>query len=383
MSITSRSLTSLGAKILVGATALAGGFVGVPAGTSHAYNPGVNSLDFAGVIDTCLPGQALPCTPGAGQGESNTIRVTQSMVDGYHQFNGLASNATHPDDIWLGAEIGADCRAGYSLWKAEISNEGGSGDGMYYAWEIAHEWTSISVPDANSMPVKRVAVNWSIDGTFTETMKQELFDFGEDVIADRMANGMSAAAARALPFDAEGTLILTGKVVCRGNNGAHFKYEKWQSIEVPLSIEFEGANVPAPIGGQTRSGGLTMAAEVTDVELAVVTDPADPCTVHLSATILTNGETSVDYRFVGPNGQRSSTYTVEVGASNTAFVNLPVDVPSSSTAPPSPGGLSNKAVAVDPDTWSGVFTIQVMSPNQESDAEGFAVPYCVGPQFRN
>jgi hypothetical protein len=383
MSITSRSLTSLGAKILVGATALAGGFVGVPAGTSHAaYNAGVKSLDFAAAVDTCLPGQWLPCTPGAGQGESNTLRVTQSLVGGYNEFSGLESNSSIDNHIWLGASFGAECRRGYSLFDAEVSNKGGSGDQMFAGSEVASATQNVSIPNARTMPVKQIALNWEIDSAFDAATQQAIFDYGEDVIADRIAAGMSASAARALAFEAEGSLLMTGEVVCRGNGGLHYKYVKWYTIEVPLTIEFEGVDVAPPARGQVRpGGGLTMSPEVTDVALSVVPDPADPCTVHLSGVIQTNGETSVDYRFLAPNGQRSSVYTVEVDPTHTAFVNLPVDVPSGPAAQPHQGGITDEAGAIDTSVWSGAFTIEVISPNHESAADGFSVPYCSGPQM--
>ncbi len=390
------SITSLTAKIMIGATTVAAGFVAAPTGISHAaYNIGVKSLDFTPVIDWCLPDQALPCTPGAGSGESNTLRVTQSVVDGYHQFNGLESTSAIDGSLWVAADIGAECRRGYKLFSAEVSQIGGSGDGMgIVPQEVDVAYSEVSVPNARTMPVKRVTVEFPIDdvsipgGSFGDpSVAEGLFAYGEDVIADRIDGGMSPAEARALPFETVVPFSMSGHVVCRGIIGAHFKYEKYYTLPTTLTIEYVGVDVDAPAGDQAGPADLIASPEVTDAELFVVQDPADPCTLHLSGAIHANQPMTVDYRFINPNGQPSNTYSIDIDPSLSALFDRTVAVPMLEGNDPSDdlavvGGhsdLDNFYAESVEDQYSGTYMLEVISPNHVLAGDGFAVDFCTAP----
>jgi hypothetical protein len=386
------SITSLTTKILLGATVVAAGWVGTPAGTSHAaYNIGVKSLDFTPTLDWCLPGQWVPCTPGAGSGESNTLQVTQSVVDGYHQFNGLESTSAIDGSLWVGADIGAECRRGYKLFFAEISAGGTESDGMWREDEVVKSLFEVSVPNTRTMPVKRVAVELPIAETFSPTgaygvpTTDDFFAYGEEVIADRVASGMSAAEARALPFQVVIPFSLNGSVVCRGTIGQHYKYEKSYTLPTTLTVEYLPVEVAAPSLDQAApGGGLVADASVTDVELFVVQDPADPCTLHLSGSIHTNAPTNVEYRFINPNGQPSNTYNIAVDATQSVLIDRTVEVPRIDNPHASddlavldaPSDLDDLYVDIPTDQYSGTYMLEVMSPNHMSDVDGFVVDYC-------
>ena len=115
----------------------------------------------------------------------------------------------------------------------------------------------------------------------------------------------------------------------------------------------------------------------------MIKDADDPCTLHLSAAISTNGETSVDYRFVNEYGQPSNTYTVDVDATHVAMVDHSVAVPyidapdTDGDLAPTPGGDEiGGLTGAGSDLHTGTYELEILSPNPMTDAEGFEVEYC-------
>ena len=67
---------------------------------------------------------------------------------------------------------------------------------------------SIDSPDERTMSATKVALNVPFDYLFQHQMlggvdEQDIFDIGEDEIADRIASGMSAAEARGTAFEVQ------------------------------------------------------------------------------------------------------------------------------------------------------------------------------------
>ncbi len=394
------------------AAVVAGALIAVPlavasSGTGHAANAGVKSVHFAGVGDACLPEQALPCTPGHGTGQANVLQVSQRLVDGYHRFDELSGTSLEAGSVWLGAEIGAECKFMHHLTTGQINSGGGGIDdgfvlGQFHTtngndlgWPL-----NLGVPNAKVLPVKTVALNVPIDEIFDRgnmayfDSAQQVLDAGEAEIDRRMADGMSAAEARAIPYELTTVVTMTARIGCEYDDWAYGTYYKTVHTDIPLTIEYLPADVDAPIGQREPAAvDLQAAPEVTGVGLAVVPDPDNDCRLHLSGTIATNQPMTVEYRFIDPYGQPSNTYTIEVDGTNTAFFSRHVDVPmldspdqsgDLATEVPVAGGIDDEAWAPagDSDQYTGTFMIETVSPNHESAGDGFSVAYCEAPEIQ-
>ncbi len=385
------------ALALAAGTAAAAASLAIPAGVGHAYSTGVKSLHFVGAADECQPGQALPCTSGAGIGEANVLTVSQEVVDGYLRFNTLGSTSSVDDSIWVAVEMGAECRLWHDMTLAGIdSNIGDTSSGVRLNADALGDGTDfplyLPLPDGEVLHNAIRAVNVPMTTAFEAGLvwsfadPQEVFDAGEAEIDRRIDEGMSAAEARALPYELNTSITLAAEVVCDLPGLAQPRYVR-TSAAIPLRIDYLPAEAAPAIGGSRGDAGhgLTIAPEVTDVELSVVPDPADPCTLHLSGVVETNGATPVQYRFIDPHGQPSNTYQIDIDDSQIGFFSRHVAVPQAAVADPQGDlttlepdhGIGGWAVlpAAD-DAYTGTYMLEVISPNHDSDADGFSVPFC-------
>lgn len=387
-----------GATVTVGL--LAGSVLPAHAGT----NGGVEDLHAEPVALTCQPGQALPCEPGSGTGDSGVLQVSQSDDSGEMRFDRLeGTSALGTDHVWFGLEVGATCKGLYDIDYYELSPERGDDDWKVSAWttppEVAPEhpegfWNAIvPAPDAAHMPDKVVVLDLAVDdllgfygGAHTSAYwfgEDSVLDQGEGVVAQRVADGMSEAQARATGFHVDSTVLLSATVGCEKANGA--MWFKRVERELPLRVEF----LAAPHQGvkeQTPTLDVSAPVQVTDVDLDVAVDRQDPCRLDLTGTVETTGATEVEYRFLNPYGQPSNTFQLQVDDSRTGTVTSHVDVPGHDTTDPSGDLVADPSVAdpgqewaapgTDDDVWSGTFTLQVLSPNGMTDVAGFQVERC-------
>lgn len=370
------------------------------AGVSEAaYNAGVKAVHLNPALDECFEGQALPCAPGAAVGRSNVLRVTQSKVNGYHQFNGLAGNSTFDGSLWLAADFSAECKVAHKLVHAQVDANLGinhldgpmselptTGTGVLGTWP--HH---INTPKAKSMPTTRLGIIMPIDEAFVWptidgfATKDWIYHVGESMIAQRMASGMSAAEARSMPHEIETTITVAVEAWCLFALGP--QYFKRRYRELPLTIRYEPVQV-GPAGSQLPepSGSLSSAPEVTDVFLAVLPDPDDPCVLHLSGSIHTNQPMTVEYRFLNQFGQPSNTYSLDIDHFQQAFVHHTVAIPVLDGPDPAgdlvavegPGEIGGKVAVIDDSVHSGSYTLEVVSPHHKQDVTGFSVPFCPG-----
>jgi hypothetical protein len=384
------------ASIAVTAATLA-----LSADATHAYNVGVKFLDVDGVADQCDAGWALPCTPGAGDGEANVLYVTQEIVDGYHRFDHLAGTGVD-DALWLAVDYDAGCRSRHHLvygWMSadldEPLEDGWTND--VDEFDANAPWgTAVDVGSGKNMATQRLALQIPLDDVFDESMlgfftdADSVLDRGEVEIEARVEDGMTYAEARAIPFELQTEITVAAGVRCDYSGWLPARYEKSIHVDLPLTIRYLPVDVPAP-GVDTAPGAsdLQIAPQVDDVALAVVPDPDDPCVLHLSGTIQTNQPTSVEYRFIDPTGHISNTETVDVDHTQTAFVLRTVQVPAAPEPEPidelifpGQGPSDDEHAAVPEGIYTGTFTIETVSPNHESAADGFQVPYCENPPVR-
>jgi hypothetical protein len=384
---------------LAGVLAAAPLAVAPTAGTTHAYNTGVKSLHFSAAAETCTPEQALPCSLGAGEGEANVMRVTQSKVDGYHQFTDIEGTSHYDEHLWIAANIGAECRRSHDIVGVQVDHlVGAPGD-----WVLAGDASGIGGtddvfplavphPDARVMPTKRIAVNVPLPTAFDAGLiawfpsQDSVLEAGEAEIDRRVAeDGMTYAEARALPYELNTVINLAATVYC-DLPGLAAPRAKRVDAAIPLRIEYLPVEVAAPVGREPGPSDEAAPAQVTDVGLTIVEDPADPCTLHLSGTIHTNAPVEVEYRWVNLYGFHSATQTVVVDHTQQAFVSQELDVPAAPLVADGgqlygDGSIGDKVADVDEAMFSGVFELEVLSPNSMSAVDGFSVPYCfAGPQ---
>jgi hypothetical protein len=387
------------------ALGLAGVLAAVPlavaptAGTTHAYNSGVKSLHFSAAAETCTPDQALPCSLGAGEGEANVMRVSQSVVDGYHQFTDIDGTSHHDDHLWIAANIGAECRRSHDIIGVEVSDVINDPDDWVV---VANSFgiggsddvfpTAVPHPDARVMPTKRIAVNVPLSTAFSSDLvawfpsQDSVLEAGEAEIDRRVAeDGMTYAEARALPYELNTVIRLAATVYC-DLPGLAAPRAKRVDADIPLRIEYLPVEGAAPTGLEPGPSDVTAPAQVTDVGLTIVEDPADPCTLHLSGTIHTNAPVEVEYRWVNLYGFYSATHTIVIDHTQQAFVSQEIEVPAAPLVAEGgqlhgDGSIGDKVADVDDAMYSGVFELEVLSPNPVAAVDGFSVPYCFsGPQ---
>lgn len=206
------------------AALVAGALTASPAGASF-YNLGVKRVDFHAATDACVP-DLFACTPNAGVGMSNRLYVTQVSSGGGYAFGDHDTTSAFGDGhLWLAATIGAECRVGYKLESAGILSGWTYENGSDKVPGQLSDWsTAISVPDAKTMPPKLVALNVPMSIAFGDLgvvhefgTIDDVYAYGESVVAQRMSAGMSEADARSQGFVFDANLALSAKVWCTPN----------------------------------------------------------------------------------------------------------------------------------------------------------------------
>lgn len=394
MKLRTRILTT---TVAIASLAPATGLLGAPAASASASDPyslGVRSIDVAATTDRCTLDQALPCTPGAGVGDANVLRVVQHEQPGTGdlEFDAVQTTAAGPGDVWMAATIAAECRTGYHLRSAMIGphhrNEAFRDD----VEEVTEGWdgVAVSVPNAKAMPTKTIAIPLPLgevlDGADSFNTRfpslEAIYAAGEARIAQRIADGQNEATARSIPFVIEADVELHAEVRC-GGNASHRVYVKRVPLTIPLAVQF-GGRPQTPARGQSRGTGFTTPAGVTQATLSVIPEPGDPCTLHLSGSITSAVATQVTYRFVDQWGELSNGFVVDVAADAATFVDHEVHLaptvqhaPQGSLTAPTGGGTSPilGEAAAPSSNRTGTYQLRVESPNLVlSDVDGFSTP---------
>lgn len=382
------------------ATAAAATLAVAPPAEASFYSQGVKDVDYVDVADSCGP-IPIGCTPGAGEGDANVLRITQAKApDGTLSFDGFATTSADPGSLWMGARLGAECRSGYHLKSATIGAEA-----MWDVFNVGStpqevvSWSGIpvSVPNAKEMPVKQLALDIPMEVAFGGPSAagpdhfsivedfdslEAVYAHGEQVVADRIASGWTSGRARATDFTVETSIATHADVRCEGNAFGRV-FAKRMPRYLPLTIEFEGV-AQTPVKHHT---GLdyTDAARVTDVSL-VVAPSSDPCTIGLYGSITADRDTDVTYRFVDEYGQLSNGFEVHVEADVPFALHHEVAVPEAGdeepdgpSYAPTPGGGSIDDEAAPASPWeTGSYQLRVESPNViSSDIGFFDVDPCV------
>jgi hypothetical protein len=382
--------------ILTLIAALAAGLAGASPADAAFYNRGVKKVDFQIAYDACIEG-LFTCTPNAGEGLSNRMYVNQVDTGSGYTFGDYDTTSIFGDGhLWFAATIGAECRAGYKLDSARIIPGWVYDNTFPGVPQQVHAWSAgISVPDAKTMPSKLIALNvpmstvFAVDGGLSIVHEFDTLDdvyaYGESVIAQRVASGMSEADARSQGFLFEGNVALSAEVGCAGIVSGNV-WRKTMPRYLPLTIEFVG--VPKP-GAKDQVGGddLVVPDRVTEVELTVTPSPHDECILYVSGYFRANGDLTAYYRFIDQWGQRSNAFPVELEAGILTVRSHHISIPTADTSPEGPSlvaptgpGQIGGLVVEDIGKVSGHYQIEVYSPNLiRSNIVGFSVDPCPVP----
>jgi hypothetical protein len=395
-----RLIAAVVAVVAVGAASLP-----LWAGSASAagHNIGVKYVDFRDGATACFDGQALPCVTGAGRGMSNTIYVSQTEVDGELRYTDVAGTAQDPSEVWLAATLGAECRGSFKMHSVRIAEDHSNYEGRQFPEEVSSWDEDLEARDiaagAKTMSQRYVPISIPIDQLLDDDAvdldTDQLLEQGEARVQDAVAGGIDPEVARRTSFEQTFEVPAHAEVECRRKSlfGIFDEREMHESATLPLRIVWLGlgaeageewsgdwrdAQLPAPdpvpappASSQAVDVPLTSDTWVTQAHLSVLPDPADECRLHLSGTLVANGETEVSYRFVDHLGQHSDTYQAQIDQTSTTFVDHHVDLEPvvvdggefdpGLVAPheQSIGGLT----ANPTDRVQGYYRLEVLSPN--------------------
>ncbi len=403
---------------LVVATAAVAATVVTGATASAGHNSGVRYVHFGDGAQACLPGQALPCTAGAGAGVSNTLYVTQSLVDGGYRYTDVIGTALDPSMAWLAVTLGARCRADYRIDRAHVELghstwEGWNDPDEAGQWSHGFEARQIAV-GAKTMSDRHLPVDVDVDTLLEDLVwgqhsVQQMVDWGEEMVDTWTDLGVDREEARRRSYLETYEIPMHAEVQCRRNSlfGLFEVREMHDSATVPVRVVWLGVGaepgeewtggwrdaqlpepdpVPEPPTPPEPAGvPLTSDTWVTQAHLSVIPDPDDMCRLHLSGTIVSNGETEVTYRFVDQLGSHSQTYATTLDGTFTGFVDHHVDlepVPTGDGFDPGLATADDGAVggltAAPTDRVQGAYRLQVLTPNPlQSAVADYNVPPCV------
>lgn len=345
---------------------------------------GVKSLTFNPEGSICLEGQAYPCDPDAGLGESNIVYVHQREVDGQYVFDSLEVPGIPDGKMWVGVRYAAECKFGYHVEGAWVrtgwSNDEGKGGDPIQIYEHMADWP---VDHAGQKTVwsqlldLQVSIDLAFDaGLFTHfETAEEIFVHGESVISDRMASGMTEEEARATPFHFQDWISMHGGVRCKGNV---FGREGWKTKSAPIPVKFVFVGLgsdaklePAPLIPEAPTDELTFGVAVTDAFLFVEPDANEQCRLRLTGAFTTNAPTDILYRFVDELGHASQMFQTSVDQTFVAMIDHYVDLPVVAVPDGEVDQLvteleidyEGELVSAPTDREQGFYQIQVLEPH--------------------
>lgn len=387
-------------------------------GTAAALANGVNYVNFASNPYFC-DGASLPtCLPDHGIGKANTIYVHQELVDGQYRYARATGTSTDSDDIWVQTTFSAQCGLRFRLNEAFMSHHGNTdastsidasspGDGSTRTWPQPVDTSNRTIPQRNvalHQPVAEfTAQQWAMS-------PEELFQWGEDLVAEDTEVGYSEAYARTMGHTAERLAGLSATVTCRQISGlyawagnvdwrrTHSAHEI-QIVFLPIGGEPGDEDQPGwrdaelelpPSRPEPAADDLVEGFRVDQVALSAIPDTEDACLLHLSGVVTTNGPGEVSYRFVDELGVGSQLFSVQVDQTQVAMLDHhielePVDLgtglhtdgadPDGLVAP-GDGGIGGYAQEQG-DNVQGYYRIEVVEPHALlSDVASYNVDGC-------
>lgn len=366
---------------------------------------GVKYIHFDPATGYCNPA-ASECTPGQGIGESGRIYVHQREIDGQWVFDFMSVPGLPEGHLWMATNYGAKCKTGYRLSSGGITTGFWEGEGKSH--ELPYpEWTSAVSMNTDNMtyPDRVIDVHVPVNHAFGQFFAQngaghvnnvigfgsveDVYDYGEDEIADRVAQGQTEEDARKASFSVDTYIAMYANVWCEGTTFGR-KFFMARAEWLPLEIVFVGVGQTAELGAASpepvgAADDLTNGVAVTQAFLSVQPDHQNACRLRLSGVFTATEPTDVTYRFVDELGRPSQHFTTTIDQTQTVmidhFYDLPEIRPSSHDigdwAPlgrdDGLGGFQD----LPTDRHQGNFQIEVLEPHGYwSNIDGYNVAPC-------
>jgi hypothetical protein len=337
---------------------------------------GIDYLEFDAEPIVCGSEDALPCLPGGGHGKSNTVYVRQTDVDGEHRFTDVFGTAIDSEDVWFQTAIEGKCGRRFRLRDLHID--------LHHVGNHVGRELEASQDDIEGFPIReransgnrtlprrQVAVSVPVDLVFDRLVPViDPVEWGERMVEDRMAEGMSETEARRAPHTTSTAVGLNTTLSCRKHaiikpSDPFSTVSTWHPLEIVWlgtgmepgdedSDEWrDGALPPDPVDPTPEDPSLSLGFQVTQAHLSVLPDPADECLLHLSGAVTTTQPGVVRYRFVDELDRRSQPFAVEVDHTLTAMVDHEVRLDPVVLDPPPAVGPADAFTAEGDDGTDG------------------------------
>ena len=367
------------------------------------YKSLTNAFGFMAALTVISPGFAhVSSLHIHDDGNSTpTIEVFQTEdANGNLRYTTLKGGNSIDPTINIGVEIGAKCRFGYELSRTLLTNNdlGNEiqGDHTYFGAGF-NGFVTPGEPNYTpvvSEPVIHQDIPFTVNNqTFGNRIAflhlpvasfQPLIDYGNQWVDEHYAYDTRYSDWTTYLYQPVGFAVRCKRRV--GYTGL----KKWwgrATFRKPIRVVYRGASAEfdlnnlAPGQGSyfdpsLPNGQLSDIVNV-DANLLIVTDDqANDCTLNLSATFATNGETVIFYHLVDDRGEMSPLYKVAVDQTHTAFVNHVVDLSEREPEGPIPS-VDKGFSAIPTDRLQGFYQIEVVSPYKtKSNIESFNIEPC-------
>jgi hypothetical protein len=373
---------------------------------------GVKDIDFDPRPTICHGVPGVSCLHDAGSGLSNKIYVRQNKVDGQLRYNEVFGTG-EDGDVWFQTTVGGECASNHRLrsLKIHLGFIGDDGSSFVEPEEEPGEVFPVNLPvdhDHKTVPTRNVAIHVPVDLVLKMVgggKHVDVEEWGEQRIADLVADGESEANARTAPHRHSVQMGMHAELHCRRRTNHGATPNAWDSEFHPVEIvwlgedmepgeedseEWRDALIPeTPHAPPAIDPNLSLGFQVTDATLTAVEDGSDPCRLHLSGSVTTTELGRVEYRFADEFGQTSQTFTVDVDQTLTGFFDNVVELepivlePSPSDAPPDAfaavddgeiGGFTQE----DGDRIRGYYQLEVVEPHEKrSEVASYNIDGCV------
>ena len=328
-----------------------------------------------------------------GGGYIAQLDVVQSVVGGRLQYTAVVQ-----DQVMFRARIAGRCRLGHHLTGAWMQSGpvdfwGDRDRDPIEAGDIEQQYQSLRVNRGQRTFGPR-AIDYTLDLDHMTALADFLgFEFDPLAAADDALQAYldadplhTEAEFRAATRHVMIDYPIGFRLRCAHNLG-YTGLNKWfgtRNTRMPIRLRLVGEQIePTPTSGGPND--VTLGTQITQAQLLAIPD-SDPssCKLDLSATFVSNGETTILYRLIDQQGLASNLFSIDVDHTWTAFVHHELNlsppltahetVTDELTAVGGSGGAPDDYAAQDTDLVQGYYRLEVIAPHYlETDIAGFSM----------
>jgi len=331
-----------------------------------------------------------------------TIEVFQTEdPNGQLRYTTLKAGNYLDPTVNIGVKVSAQCKWGYELSRTFLENND-LGDDLQKYYDY---WGTGIVPNSPSYsPIVSLPIVLQ-DFPFTNGNRtlgerveylrlpvgsfEPLIDYGNEWVAAHSDSIIQENNIRANDWTAFLNQPVGFAVRCKRVVG-YTGLDKWwgnATYDKPIRVVYRGKSAEfdlinlAPGQGAhfdpaLPNGQLGDTVNV-DASLLIVENEETECTLDLSATFTTNGETVIFYYLVNDRGVVSPLYKTAVDQTHTAFVYHPIDLSEQEPEIVFPAD-TRQLSAVPTDRLQGFYQIEVVSPHKTmSNIASYNIEPCI------